>query len=151
MFVHSRSKAVEAFTPPALPGFSAIPASIPSHPSFAALRFTVVRHTRQCSTPAKNLMASLVRSCSLCVARCCLRPRSGKPSLVSSAMAFVACVYHKGIGPPEFHHDNGANYQIQRLTLHLATSAQLRVSPPSLGVEFPHRLFRLPDGFLVTP
>src|SRR3970282_1743132 len=34
MFVHSRARTVEAFTPPALPGFIAIPASIPDHPSF---------------------------------------------------------------------------------------------------------------------
>ena len=32
---------MEAFTPPALPGFPAIPASIPSQQSFAALLFTV--------------------------------------------------------------------------------------------------------------
>ncbi len=31
----------------------------------------------------------------------------------------------------------GANYRIQRLTLHLATSSQLRFHPPTLGVEFP--------------
>ena len=32
---------------------------------------------------------------------------------------------------------NGANYQIQRLTLHLAASVQLRVSPAPLAAEFP--------------
>lgn len=31
----------------------------------------------------------------------------------------------------------GANYRIQRLTLHLATSSQLRFHPSTLGVEFP--------------
>jgi hypothetical protein len=55
MFVHPRSKAVEAFTPPALPGFIAIPTSIPDHPAFAALRFTVGLHTRHRSVPAPRL------------------------------------------------------------------------------------------------
>jgi len=32
---------------------------------------------------------------------------------------------------------NGANYQIQRLTLHLAASVQLHVSPVTLAAEFP--------------
>ena len=32
---------------------------------------------------------------------------------------------------------NGANYQIQRLTLHLSASAQLHVSPATLAAEFP--------------
>jgi hypothetical protein len=32
---------------------------------------------------------------------------------------------------------NGADYQIQRLTLHLAASVQLRVSPAPLAAEFP--------------
>jgi hypothetical protein len=32
---------------------------------------------------------------------------------------------------------NGAHYQIQRLTLHLAASVQLRVSPATLAAEFP--------------
>ena len=47
-------------------------------------------------------------------------------------------------------HDNGAHYQIQRLTLHLAAAAQLRVSPIALAAEFPLWLFRLPAGFLVA-
>ena len=32
---------------------------------------------------------------------------------------------------------NGANYQIQRLTLHLAAFVQLRASPATLAAEFP--------------
>ena len=32
---------------------------------------------------------------------------------------------------------NGANYQIQRLTLHLAASVQLHASPATLAAEFP--------------
>lgn len=51
------------------------------------------------------------------------------PSLVISVMALVACVFFKRIGPTQICHDFGAYYQIQRLTLHLATFAQLRASP----------------------
>ena len=43
-----------------------------------------------------------------------------------------------------------AYYRIQRLTLHLAAFAQLRVSPTALAAEFPRWLFRLPAGFLVA-
>jgi len=39
---------------------------------------------------------------------------------------------------------------IQRLTLHLAASVQLRASPVSLAPEFPLLLFRLPAGCLVA-
>ncbi|HLA09479.1 MAG TPA: hypothetical protein VJ023_02605 [Pyrinomonadaceae bacterium] len=55
MFVHPRAKAVEAFTPPALPGFIAIPASIPFQSAFDALRFTVARHTWRRSGLAKTV------------------------------------------------------------------------------------------------
>ena len=40
-----------AFTPPALPGFFAIPAPIPVHPPFADLPFTVALHTRVSPEP----------------------------------------------------------------------------------------------------
>jgi len=52
-----------------------------------------------------------------------------KTTLVVSVMAPVACVFFNRIGPLKFSHDIGAYYQIQRLTLHLATFARLRVSP----------------------
>lgn len=86
-------------------------------------------HTRHRSVQCQDRVARLVRSPSPCVARCCLRPRSGRPSLVFLRHGPCCLRPSQENRPAQIHHDIGANYQIQRLTLHLATSAQLRVSP----------------------
>jgi hypothetical protein len=58
--------------------------------------------------------------------------------LVFSALAFIACILNNGLGPLKFTHDIGADYQIQRLALHLATFVDSVFLCTSLGVEFPY-------------
>src|SRR5215472_19014948 len=55
MFVRPRASAVRAFTPPALPGFIAKPASSQHQPAFASLPFTVA--------PAYSVGSRLPRAC----------------------------------------------------------------------------------------
>ena len=89
------------------------------------------------SSIAKNLMASLVRSSSLCVARCCLRPRSGRPSLVLAPWPLLPASFHKRIGPPKFTTISGltTRFSVLRFTSQpLLNSVFLR---HALGVEFP--------------
>src|SRR5688500_15216140 len=103
MFVHPRLTTVTVFTPPALPGFFAIPTAIPSLTVFCrppSYSWTCFLGAVQ--AVAKNCPASLARPPSQCAARCCLRPRSGRQALVFSALAYVACVLNKRIDPPFF-------------------------------------------------
>ena len=68
MFARLRSKTVEAFTPSALPDFSAIPASIPSHPSFVSPPFhswSVILGQVQISSP-RTLVAAWFVHAHLC-------------------------------------------------------------------------------------
>ena len=133
MFVHPRLKTVTVFTPPALPGFIAIPTAIPNQTSFCRPpSYCCLAYSALFQSFSQESSGRLACPTSPCAARCCLRPRSGRQALVFSALASVACVLSKRLGPPFFSH-NGAYYQIQRLTLHLAASAQLRVSPASLA------------------
>src|SRR6266496_778334 len=116
MFVHPRLKTVAVFTPPALPGFFAIPTTIPNQTLFCRTPFHgcgVILGSLSASS--QELSGRLVCSCSLCAARCCLRPRGGRLALVAGVPASVACGLHKSFGPPKSLY-NGANYQIQRLT-----------------------------------
>jgi len=56
MFARSRLQAVAAFTPPALPGFFAIPAAIPGQGPLLSFFSRLDQHTRRRSTShAKNL------------------------------------------------------------------------------------------------
>src|SRR6266542_535578 len=84
---------------------------------------------------------------------CCSMPSTTpgwRAALVLSARLPVACGSRDGLSPShQFHF--GANYRIQRPTLHLATFPQLHGSQLALGVEFPRSLFRLRAGCLVTP
>ncbi len=151
MFVHPRPKAVAAFTPPALPGFIAIPTSIPDHPSFCFPPF----HCRFAysgpfsSTP--RLDGRLARSVSYCVARCCLRPRSGRLSLVLRAIASVACVHHKSFGPLKFTTISGltTRFSVSRFTSQPCPTPCFSACPQEQS--FRCCLFRLPAGFLVAP
>ena len=152
MFVRPRPKTVKAFTPPALPGFFAIPAFIPVHSSF-------------CNPPFQRWFAYSTSFSSM--------PRpSGLPGSFTFTMCCsmlsvtperkaITCHWRRGPcclrlyqqnRPAQICHDFGADYQIQRLTLHLATFVQLRASP----LVFRSRvsgltLSILSVGFLVTP
>src|SRR6266498_1468928 len=101
MFVHPRLKTVTVFTPPALPGFFAIPTVIPSQTSFCRpflLRlFGILGLVSVLSQESSGRLACPTSSCA---ARCCLRPRSGRQALVANVLASFACVLHNGFGPP---------------------------------------------------
>lgn len=153
MFLPSRSSAVGSFTPPALPGFFAIPYPIPSEWPFAGLRSSLCRHTQPASVfRPRTLLACLVNPLAQCVVRCCLRPRGGAGSRLWRATS-VACGHWNGISLSLLL-DFGANYQIQRLTLHLPTFLCLcrllhlrrRVSAVTLSV-----VTRVPSYSLVLP
>src|SRR5690242_13984961 len=121
MFVHSRLKAVAVFTPPALPGFFAIPTAIPARLSFAVLLFTVVRHTQwRFSRSPKNCLTAW-----LAPVHCVLLDAVCDPGMVSKFSSLATLLLLPASSPralahPDSEH-NGANYQIQRLTLRLAT------------------------------
>ncbi len=152
MFARLRSKTVEAFTPSALPDFSAIPASIPSHPSFVSPPFhswSVILGQVQIFL-AKNVSGRLVRPCSPWLLDAVCDPGAGVSRSSLNATPSFACVSSHRIGSALLRVFE-AYYRIQRLTLHLATSPQLRGSLSALGVEFPFSLFRFRDGFLLTP
>ena len=151
MFARLRSKTVEAFTPSALPDFSAIPASIPSHPSFVSPPFhswSVI--LVQVIFLAKNVSGRLVRPCSPLLLDAVCDPGAEVSRSSLNATPSFACVSSHRIGSALLRVFE-AYYRIQRLTLHLATSPQLRGSLSALGVEFPFSVFRFRDGFLLTP
>lgn len=138
MFVRSRLKTVAVFTPPALPGFSAMPTAIPNQTLFF-LPFSLSRLfgiLGDCSALTKNCLAAWLAPVhgvlldAVCDPGMVSKYSSLAPLLLLPASSTIALAH------PNFEH-NGANYQIQRLTLHLAASAQLRVSPATLAAEFP--------------
>ena len=100
---HCRSSvAVAAFTPPELPGFIAIPATIPrSRPSAGLPLLGLLRHTRAVRFQRESPTIRLVRPLSPCIARCRLRPRGGRRSLVVLHVASVACFFRQSVGPPD--------------------------------------------------
>src|SRR5437773_8411892 len=150
MFARLRSKTVEAFTPSALPDFSAIPASIPSHPSSVSPPFhswSVILGAFQISSPRTLVAASFVHA-HLCCSMPSATPEQDQ-SLVSTATALLPA--SQAIASACSTAGFRGFFRIQRLTLHLATSPQLRGSLSALGVEFSFSLFRLRDGFLLTP
>jgi|SRR5580704_11612073 hypothetical protein len=137
MFVRSRLKTVAAFAPPALPGFFA-PGLHPRSGSFAVLLFKVgPAYSAPLSPSAKNLSDQPGSfTFTLCCSMLSATPERGVQRLSYRAVPFRLRPSQR-FWPAQIHHDFGANYQIQRLTLHLATSAQLRVSQSALGAEFP--------------
>src|SRR6267143_470666 len=137
MFVHPRLKTVAVFTPPALPGFFAIPTAIPNQTFF-------------CRTPSygcsgilglfqpntKNCLAAWFASAhSVLLDAVCDPGAVGKHSSLTFLPLLPASFTRASARPNLLY--NGAYYQIQRLTLHLAASVQLRASPVSLAPEFP--------------
>jgi hypothetical protein len=137
MFVHPRLKTVTVFTQPALPGFFVIPTVIPNQtllwctPSHGCAPYSLRFQPRSKNclaawfAPAHRVLLDAV--CDPGVVNKCssLTPLLLLPASFSRALAHPNLLY------------NGAYYQIQRLTLHLAASVQLRVSPASLAAEFP--------------
>src|SRR6185369_18089089 len=85
-------------------------------------------------------LACLVASTSLCCSMPSATPGRSQ-ALVFIEPVSVACHPLPRPWPPNWYF--GANYRIQRLTLHLSTSPQLHGSLSALGVEFPFSLFRL--------
>jgi len=150
MFVRPRLKTVAVFTPPALPGFPAIPTAIPNQTLVCRSPCTVVRHTRA----AVQSPPRIVWPPGLLLFTLCCSMLSATPGVVCkysslAPLQLLPASSTKALAHPNSEH-NGANYQIQRLTLHLAAFVQLRVSPTLLAAEFPFSLFRLPAGFLVA-
>ena len=143
MFVLQRSIAVRAFTPSALPDFFAIPALIPSQlpsvglPLKVALPYSaLLLHSSQ-----ELLLACLVASTSPCCSMPSATPRWSQV-LVSIAPVSVACIPCHGLGHPTGYF--GANYRIQRLTLHLRNLS----STPWFFVCFRSRVSVLSFSFL---
>lgn len=120
MFARSRLKTVAVFTPPALPGFIAIPTAIPNQTLFYRSPCTVVRYTR-CAVQSltKNCLAAWFTS-----VHCVLLDAVCDPGAVSKYSSLAPLLLLPASSPrslarPNSEH-NGAHYQIQRLTLHLA-------------------------------
>jgi len=78
MFARPRASAVRAFTPPALPGFFAKPALIPTPTRFCQPPFYSCAGLLGWLAPTESVLARLANSQSSCVARCRLRPRDGE-------------------------------------------------------------------------
>jgi hypothetical protein len=137
MFVRSRLKTVAVFTPPALPGFFAKPTAIPNQTLFCRSPFhgcspysVTVQRSPRIVWPPGSLQFMVCCSMLSATPGVVSKYSSLAPLLLLPASSTIALAH------PNFEH-NGANYQIQRLTLHLAASAQLRVSPATLAAEFP--------------
>ena len=99
MFARLRSKTVEAFTPSALPDFSAIPASIPSYPSSVSPPFhswSVILGQIQISS-AKNVSGRLVRPCSPLLLDAVCDPGAGSVARLYRDCS-VACVSSHSFG-----------------------------------------------------
>jgi len=100
MFVHPRSITVAAFAPPALPGFIAIPAAIPSQGPLQSFVLRSALHTRRRSNSGpKNLadqpgLSQFLWCCSMLSATPEWEART-RPSVLAS----VACVLWHGFGP----------------------------------------------------
>lgn len=133
MFARSRLKTVAAFAPPALPGFIAMPTAIPNQPLVCRSPF----HSRPAySLPVqpgtKNWLAAW-----LAFVHAVLLDAVCDPGVVSKCSSLaplhlLPAASTTASAHPNSEH-NGANYQIQRLTLHLAASVQLRASPNDLS------------------
>ena len=144
MFVRSRSIAVRAFTPSALPNFFVIPALIPVRWSFCQSPSYGRPDILGVSDSTKNL--SGLPGCfyiSVLLDAVCDPGASGWRSSFPR-LPPVACILYHGLGHPSCYF--GANHRIQLPSLHLATFPQLRGSLFALGVEFPFPLFRLWTG-----
>src|SRR6185503_10115883 len=144
MFAHPQSYVVEAFTPPALPGFFAIPASIPDRSPLPRFLFGLLRHTCCGSIPPQEPSDP---PGSFLVSMCCSMPSvTPGEGLITrpGAIAPVACFSCESFGLPNFG-SFGATYRIQLLSLHLATCLcfllRFRVA----------RLRPFPVGFPPTP
>ncbi len=137
MFVHPRLKTVAVFTPPALPGFFAIPTAIPNQTFVCRTPF----HGCSGILDALSSAPRIVWPPGLFQLIVCALDAVCDPEVVSkysslAPLLLLPASSTRSLAHPNFEH-NGANYQIQRLTLHLAASAQLRVSPVTLAAEFP--------------
>lgn len=137
MFVRSRLKTVAVFTPPALPGFLAMPTAIPDQTLFCRSSCTVVRHTR-CAVQSltKNCLAAWLASAHRVLLDAVWDPGCGQHVLVSSDLLLLPASSTKSSAHPNSEH-NGANYQIQRLTLHLAAFVHSVFLQTTLAPEFP--------------
>lgn len=141
MFARSRVSTVRAFTPPALPGFTAIPALIPVQSPFGSLPVTVACHTRSLTLePRAYWPAWLILGHHVLLDAVC-DPGTESSTRLSAPLP-VACGPRESLSRSHLFHF-GANYRIQRLTLHLTTFPQLHASQLALGVEFPISLFRI--------
>jgi len=133
MFVRSRAKTVAVFTPPALPGFYAMPTAIPNQTLFCRSPFHgCPAYSVSFQPVTKNCLAAWLAS-----VHCVLLDAVWDPGVVSKYSSVASLLLLPASSTKALAHsnseDNGANYQIQRLTLHLAASVQLRVSPSVLS------------------
>lgn len=140
MFVRSRSIAVRPFTPSALPDFFAIPVLIPGLLPSVGLPFMVAFHTQSLSPGPRASLARLAASTS----PCCSMP-SATPGRCQPLVSIAAdhCCLHPLPRPWPSYCYFGANYRIQRLTLHLRNLSltpwffvrfRCRVSVPTLSI-----------------
>ena len=137
MFVHPRLKTVAVFTPPALPSFFAMPTAIPNQTLFCRpSSYSCLAYSARFQPLAKNCLAAW-----LAPAHCVLLDAVCDPGVVGRYSSLVPLPLLPASSTKSSAHsnpeNNGANYQIQRLTLHLAASVPLHVSPVTLAAEFP--------------
>ena len=137
MFVHPRLNTVAVFTPSALPDFFARPTAIPYQLSFVALLLTVVAaYSVPFQPQAKNCLAAWFVPTHRVLLDAVCDPDAVSKYLSLASLLLLPASFSKALARTNLLY-NGADYQIQRLTLHLAASVQLRVSPAPLAAEFP--------------
>ena len=137
MFVLPRLITVAVFTPPALPGFTAIPTAIPSQTVFCRPPgYGWANILGAISAPPKNRLTAWFVSVHSVLLDAVCDPEAGDKRSSLARLPLLPATTTMVSARPNVH-DNGAHYQIQRLTLHLAAVAQLRVSPTALATEFP--------------
>ena len=118
---------MEAFTPSALPDFFVKPASIPTPVIFCLAPVALLRHTHRLSDSAsKNSQCAWFVLCHTLLLDAVCDPGVGTVSRPSEPTP-IACIHSQGLGQPNL--SFGANYRIQRLTLHLATFPNSQIPP----------------------
>ena len=133
MFVHPRVKTVAAFAPRHYPASSLFRPPIPSQTLFCRPpSYSCATYSALSQLDAKNRMAAwLVPVHNVLLDAVCDPGTVGKYSSFAHLLLLPAS-FTTALARPNLLY-NGANYQIQRLTLHLAASVQLHVSPAHLS------------------
>src|SRR5436853_5356083 len=90
MFVHPRLKTVAAFTPPALPGFFAIPTAIPNQTLFSRpSSYSGLAYSALLQPHAKNRLVAWLASIHSVLLDAVCDPRGGRQALVLASLPLL--------------------------------------------------------------